>query len=76
MDALCWRVRRAALRLRQRDVAGKAGINQARYSLLERGEANPTEEEIKAINVVLEVSPEVDALLAGIPKAANQSGLR
>ena len=45
MDAVSLRVRRAALGLRQRDIADRAGISQSRYSLLERGEAVATEEE-------------------------------
>jgi transcriptional regulator with XRE-family HTH domain len=66
MHAFSWRVRRAALGLRQRDVADKARINQSRYSLLERDEAVPTEEEIEAINRALELSPEIDVLLAEV----------
>ena len=60
MNAFSWRVRRAVLGLRQRDVADRAGLSQSRYSTLERAEAAPTAEEAKAISVVLQVSPEIE----------------
>jgi transcriptional regulator with XRE-family HTH domain len=73
MHAFFWRVRRAALGLRQRDVAQKAEINQARYSLLERGEGVPTQRETVAINLALQLPPEMDALLAWAEKPVSNS---
>jgi transcriptional regulator with XRE-family HTH domain len=59
-----WRIVRTALHLRQRDVADKAGISQARYSLLERGEVAPTDLEERKINNALQLSPQVRQALA------------
>jgi transcriptional regulator with XRE-family HTH domain len=55
MKNSAWRVRRAALGLRQRDVAERVGTSQSRYSLLERGEVIPTAVETDAINGALEL---------------------
>lgn len=63
MGAAGWRIVRLALRLRQRDVADKVGISQARYSLLERGEVTATAVEQQSIDAVLQVSPEVERVL-------------
>ena len=52
---MSWRIRRTALALRQRDVADRAGLSQARFSLLERGDAVPTDTERKVIERVLRV---------------------
>jgi transcriptional regulator with XRE-family HTH domain len=59
MLILLWRVKRVALGLRQRDVADHAGISQARYSQLERGEDLPNEAEQRAIDRALELPSEV-----------------
>lgn len=48
-----WRIRRAILGLRQRDVADRAHTSQSKYSMLERGETSPTAGEIEAIDRVL-----------------------
>ena len=61
---LTWRVRRAALALRQRDVADRAALSQARFSLLERGDAVPTDVEREAIERVLRVPEETARELA------------
>ena len=53
MGPILLRVRRAALGLRQRDIADRAGISQSRYSLLERGEADATEKEKRNLESVL-----------------------
>ncbi len=55
---MSWRIRRAALAIRQRDVADRAGLSQARYSLLERGDAVPTDAEREVIEHVLKLSVE------------------
>ena len=55
MEQISWRVRRAALGLRQRDVADRAAISQAQYSVLERGETVPTARESEAIERALEL---------------------
>lgn len=55
---MSWRIRRAALAIRQRDVADRAGLSQARYSLLERGDAVPTDTEREVIERVLRVPEE------------------
>jgi transcriptional regulator with XRE-family HTH domain len=68
MCALHWRVRRAALGLRQRDVADKAGISQSRYSLLERGETDPRDEEARAIDQALQLPAEIDRALGEAEK--------
>ena len=57
MDPIILRVRRAALGLRQRDVAERAGISQSRYSLIERGELLPTGEDREFIEKVLPPLP-------------------
>jgi transcriptional regulator with XRE-family HTH domain len=44
---------RAALGFRQSDVAARVHISQGRYSLLERGELAPTDEEVRTIEEVL-----------------------
>jgi transcriptional regulator with XRE-family HTH domain len=65
MATVLWRVRRAALGFRQSDVAARVNISQARYSLLERGELTPTEEEVRAIDAALTLPKETaEALLA------------
>jgi transcriptional regulator with XRE-family HTH domain len=61
---LSWRIRRAALALRQRDVADRAGLSQARYSLIERGDAVPTDTEREVIERVLRVPEETKKQLA------------
>lgn len=53
LPGFSWRVRRAALGIRQRDVADRAGISQSKYSLLERGDAFPTQAERDAIEEAL-----------------------
>ena len=64
MQLSFWRVRRVALNLRQRDVAERVGTSQSRYSLLERGEAVPTDLEVEALNRVLKLSDDMrDELL-------------
>ncbi len=63
MNQLSWRVRRAALGIRQRDVANRAGISQARFSLLERGEATPTEAESDAVEKALNIPADVAKVL-------------
>ena len=55
---MSWRIRRTALAIRQRDVADRAGLSQARYSLLERGEAVPTDAEREVIERVLKLPVE------------------
>jgi transcriptional regulator with XRE-family HTH domain len=55
VESLSWRVRRVVLGLRQRDVAVRVGISQAKYSLLERDEATPTTAERKTIDQVLRI---------------------
>jgi transcriptional regulator with XRE-family HTH domain len=55
MNALLWRVKRAMLNLRQRDVADRTEMSQSRYSLVERGEATPTSKELEAINTALQL---------------------
>lgn len=61
---LSWRIRRAALAIRQRDVADRAGLSQARYSLLERGDVVPTDAEREVIERVLRVPEETKKELA------------
>ncbi len=52
-QACAWRVRRVAAGLRQLDVCLASGISQARYSALERCEAEPTEAERREIERIL-----------------------
>ena len=61
---ISWRIKRAALSLRQRDVADRAGLSQARFSLLERGDAVPTDAEREAIERILRVPEETARELA------------
>ena len=56
-QACAWRVRRVAAGLRQLDVCLAAGISQARYSILERGEAEPTKTERQEIERILPALP-------------------
>ena len=71
MKGLSCRVRRVALGLRQRDVADRAGMNQARYSLVERGEAVPTESEQEKIDHALQIPAEIAEEIAAIGTAAT-----
>lgn len=50
---LNWKLRRIAAGYRQQDIAGRVGIASTRYSALERGEAEPKEWEIEAIEKLL-----------------------
>jgi len=50
---LDWKLRRIAAGYRQQDIAARVGISSTRYSALERGEAEPTEWEIEAIEKLL-----------------------
>ncbi|MGB7436988.1 MAG: helix-turn-helix transcriptional regulator [Candidatus Acidiferrum sp.] len=59
MTANKWQIGRRILGLRQRDVADRTKMSQARYSLLERGEAVPTAEESERISKALELPDEV-----------------
>ena len=61
---MSWRIRRTALALRQRDIADRAGLSQARYSLFERGDAVPTDTEREVIERVLRVPKETAKELA------------
>lgn len=56
---LHWKLRRVAARLRQQDVATRAGMSSTRYSALERGEAIPTELDTKLIEKALPPMPDV-----------------
>jgi transcriptional regulator with XRE-family HTH domain len=55
MYAKVWRIKRRILNLRQRDIADRTRMSQARFSLLERGEALPTPQESEAIGKALEL---------------------
>ena len=70
MDPAFLRIRRAALGLRQRDVADRASISQSRFSLLERGEVIPTEKERKALMVALQLPVDVAQDLAAVSLSA------
>jgi transcriptional regulator with XRE-family HTH domain len=59
MTTTTWRIRRRILGLRQRDVADRTKMSQARYSLLERGEAMPTTKELEQLSKTLELPDEV-----------------
>ena len=52
-----WQLRRVAAGLRQLDVSLAAGISQARYSGIERGEVEPSEAERQEIEHVLPPLP-------------------
>ena len=71
MDPIFLRVRRAALGLRQRDVADRAGISQSRYSILERGEATATEEEKRRLEGVLVLPPSMGQDIVNSTAAAE-----
>lgn len=73
MKSLPWRLRRAALALRQRDVADRAGVTQARYSLLERGEAIPTTEERTAIECALRLPDEVAQVVGSLASTVGKT---
>ncbi len=66
MNFELWKIKRTALRLRQRDVAERTGISQARYSLLERGEAVPTNSETVAIDRCLQLDSEIVKKIANM----------
>ncbi len=57
MRARLWRLRRLAADLRQLDVCLAVGISQARCSLVERGEVEPSDAERKAIESILPLLP-------------------
>ena len=71
MDSAFLRIRRAALGLRQRDVADRASISQSRYSLLERGEVVPTEKERKALMKALQLPMDVAQDIAAVSMSAS-----
>jgi transcriptional regulator with XRE-family HTH domain len=54
---LDWKLRRVAYGLRQQDVAARAGMTSTRYSALERGEAQPKDWEIQAVEKLLPLLP-------------------
>ncbi len=56
-QACAWRVRRVAAGLRQLDVCLAAGISQARFSGIERGEVQPTEAERREVERILPPLP-------------------
>lgn len=66
MSGFSWRVRRAALGLRQRDIADRALISQARYSVLERGDAEPSDAEKTAIERALQLPGDTARALSAI----------
>jgi transcriptional regulator with XRE-family HTH domain len=53
LTRLDWKLRRIAAGYRQQDVAARVGISSTRYSMLERGEADPKEWEIEAVEKLL-----------------------
>ncbi len=58
MDArLFWKLRRIAAGYRQQDVAAHVGISSTRYSALERGEAEPKQWEVEAVERLLPPLP-------------------
>ncbi len=76
MKGFRWRVMRAALGLRQSDIAARAQISQARYSLLEREEATPTEGEVRAIETALYLPKETAHALSKIAGMTRRGPLR
>jgi transcriptional regulator with XRE-family HTH domain len=53
LTRLDWKLRRIAAGYRQQDVAARVGISSTRYSALERGEAEPKEWEVEAVEKIL-----------------------
>jgi hypothetical protein len=62
---LDWKLRRIAAGYRQQDIAARVGITSTRYSVLERGEAEPKDWEDNA----------VEKLLPPLPQAVPASGV-
>ena len=54
---LDWKLRRIASGFRQQDVAARIGVTNSRYSALERGEAEPKNWEISAVEELLPPLP-------------------
>jgi ribosome-binding protein aMBF1 (putative translation factor) len=50
---LYWKLKRIAAGYRQQDIAARIGISSSRYSALERGEAEPKDWEVKAVEEFL-----------------------
>ena len=57
IQSCVWRLRRIAAGLRQLDVCLAAGISQARFSGIERGEVQPSEAERQEIERILPALP-------------------
>lgn len=57
IQSCVWRLRRIAAGLRQLDVCLAAGISQARFSGIERGEVQPTEAEQREVERILPPLP-------------------
>ncbi|MFZ0634684.1 MAG: helix-turn-helix transcriptional regulator [Candidatus Acidiferrales bacterium] len=55
--AVFWKLRRIAAGLRQKDVAGRAGMSMTRYSAIERGELQPSHEDREFIERILPPLP-------------------
>jgi transcriptional regulator with XRE-family HTH domain len=53
LTRLDWKLRRIAAGYRQQDIAARIGVSSTRYSALERGEAEPTNWEIEAVEKLL-----------------------
>jgi transcriptional regulator with XRE-family HTH domain len=58
---LSWKLRRIAAGYRQQDVAFNIGMSASRYSSLERGDANPAEWEVEAIEKLLPPLPQLES---------------
>jgi len=54
---LAWKLRRIAAGLRQQDVAGRAGMSITRYSAIERGELQPSNQDREFIERILPPLP-------------------
>jgi transcriptional regulator with XRE-family HTH domain len=69
---LGWKLRRIAAGYRQQDVASSIGISATRYSTLERGDANPAEWELRAIEELLPPLPQTAGAPADSGPTCNQ----
>ena len=65
-QALSWKLRRVAARIRQQDIALRAGMSTTRYSAIERAEEQPSELETRLI----------DQSLPSLPASENHKDTR
>lgn len=73
---LDWKLRRIAAGYRQQDIAARVGISSTRYSAFERGEAEPKEWEVGAVEKLLPPLPETAPARDDLrPSVCDKAGL-